>query len=243
LWPFRKKIEQECAPGIPGVPCTRWDQLMGELFADSLDRELDPYRSPYVFRGLPDSDYKLESSLNRLGHTDAQKIRVIEDHLVNRFRKYAHGELDSTASIWHWISLAQHHGLPTRLLDWTYSPFVALHFAASDLSLMERDAVVWCVDRWAIQRWLLEDLGSALGRRGSGVFPIELLASEFPTFGQFDDPERQNNFMVFFEPPTLDARIINQGALFSFLSRPDLDLDDWLVADLGRERLWPAPAV
>jgi hypothetical protein len=45
----------------------------------------------YVFRGLPDSDYKLESSLNRLGHTDAQKIRVIEDHLVNSFRKRRRG--------------------------------------------------------------------------------------------------------------------------------------------------------
>jgi hypothetical protein len=34
---------------------------------------------------------------------------------------------------------------------------------------------------------------------------------------------------VDFEPPALEGRIVNQGALFSFLSRPDLDLDDWLA--------------
>ena len=226
---------------IREVPCTRWDQLMGELFADSLDQEIDRYRSPYVFRGLPDRDYELESSLHRLGHTDARKIKFIEERLVDSFRKYAHGEFDAAASIWHWISLAQHHGLPTRLLDWTYSPFVALHFATCEIRLMDRAAVVWCVDRWGTQEWLPTDLKKALKDAGTGVFSIELLAREFPTFEKFDDPDQLRDFMVFFEPPSLDSRIVNQGALFSFLSRPELDLDDWLASISNQKRTGRPP--
>lgn len=86
--------------GIREITCTRWDQLIGELFADSHDQQLDRYRSPYVFRGLSNYSYTLQSSLNRLGHTP-DKIRAIEQRLVDSFRKYAYGEFDPAASNWH----------------------------------------------------------------------------------------------------------------------------------------------
>jgi hypothetical protein len=222
------RAEPIMTPHIPEVPCTTWEQLMKELFGDSRNDSLDRFRSPYVFRGLPSIDYKLESSLHRLGHADTKTTQFIEGRLIDSFRKYAHGEFDANASIWHWISLAQHHGLPTRLLDWTYSPFVALHFATSDIQARDSHAVVWCVDRFGRRTWLPPDLRDALERTRSGVFPIELLATEFPTFDKFDVPDASNDFMIFFEPPSLDSRIINQGALFSFASRATLDLDNWL---------------
>jgi hypothetical protein len=200
---------------------------MKELFGDSHDSAIDRFRSPYVFRGLP-MDFSLQPSLHRLGYADTGDLQFIERRLLESFQKYAHGQFDPSASIWHWISLAQHHGLPTRLLDWSYSPFVALHFATSDIRAMEHDAVVWCVHRWAIQRWLPDDLRESITRARAGVFPIEVLAKEFPTFQKFDDPDAGNDFMIFFEPPSLDARIVNQGALFSFASRATLDLRDWL---------------
>jgi len=205
-----------------------WASLVQELFDESLNPNLDRFRSPYAFRGLADPSYKLETSLVRLRHKTLEELKFIEQRLLDSFKKYAHGQFDEKLSIWHWISLAQHHGLPTRLLDWTYSPFVALHFATSDLSKIDRDGVVWCVNFWEAQNWLPPGLQAALQRKRLSVFPIETLAQEFEEFSKFDNPDAHLEFMVFFEPPSLDGRIVNQVALFSFLSRPGLQFDDWL---------------
>ena len=57
--------------------------------------------------------------------------------MMESFRKYSYGtaRIGNDASLLEWMALAQHHGLPTRLLDWTKSPYVALHFATNKVLL------------------------------------------------------------------------------------------------------------
>lgn len=204
------------------IRATSWSHLQDELFADSYNPDLQRYRSNYAFRGLDNTEYKLDTTLIRLGG----KYHELERHLLRNFRKYAHRDVVERDSMWHWLSVAQHHGLPTRLLDWTYSPLVAMHFATADMSKFNVDGVVWMVNFVKAQEYLPNKLKLERERVGGG-FDVEVLSMLFKTLEDLDSLS-PSDFTIFFEPPSIDDRIVNQYALFSVLSNPTLTFNEWL---------------
>jgi len=102
------------------------------LMAHASKRYFLEKRGTWVFRGHSDANFELVPSVGRGPHTSVSRKKY-EMSLFNVFCREAPACLENfPADIWDRLALAQHHGLPTRLLDWTHNVLAALYFAVKD---------------------------------------------------------------------------------------------------------------
>lgn len=212
-----------------------WADVQQELYEGAWVPDINRYRPAYAYRGLSLKEWDLKTRLMRLGHDEADLFQV-EKGLLRNFTKYAKDQALSDTSFWKRLSVGQHHGLPTRLLDWTYSPFAALHFATEDIDRANRDGVVWRVNINEVHSKLpvqlkkyVDDGGNKEG--GAHIFTTEMLENEAGSLEEFESifEREESKCPVFFEPPSLDDRIVNQYALFAVFPDPNRSIDDWLT--------------
>ena len=215
-----------------------WGELHEWLFEESWQQSLGRFRSNFAFRGRARASEGLETSLVRLRGDPA----ALEAPLIRSFRKYANRNDVPYDSTWNWLALGQHHGLPTRLLDWTYSPYVALHFATTTPESYDVDGVVWAIDYLRAHELLPKTLRAVLEDEGANVFTAEMIDRVAKRRADLDVLAEDEDFVLFLEPPSLDQRIVAQYALFSLMSGPDASLDEWCAAhaELVRRIVIPA---
>lgn len=192
---------------------------MTELHVDTLaefvhaTEQFDPNR--VYFRGVADANFALIPSIGRYlpllsDHFGGRNgILRTEKSLLDSFKLEGIAHLSSAPeSDWEWLALGQHHGLPTRLLDWTRFPLVALFFALELLDVglehgRDSDALVYV--------WEPEDLERIYAERAAIVRPFEI------------------KDIVMYLPPKRDRRVGAQSAVFSAHPRPWEAMDETFV--------------
>lgn len=95
------------------------------------------------FRGVSNKNHTLAPSIYRNDF-----IPALEESFQTKFKSRALPFLKNrpVENYWEWLFIMQHHGVPTRLLDWSSSALVALGFAIMFRASNDEDAAVWCLN-------------------------------------------------------------------------------------------------
>lgn len=121
--------------------CPSWHSTSLEDYEEWFDKFQKKELS--IFRGQQKA-YPLLPSIGR--DTISDLLLVNERKLLEKFKKLASPCLHlQPKTEWDWLIVSQHHGLPTRLLDWSSDPYIALWFALEKSSSDDGKPIVWCL--------------------------------------------------------------------------------------------------
>jgi len=170
--------------------------------------------SGYYFRGHSDVDYALETTLDRFCKDFKRNVESI---LIYEFRRRIHhyyDRRDIPETTFELLALMQHFGVPTRLLDFTKSPWIALYFAVRDVR-KDKDAAIWAIRPHEIRQASLNRI------RADDKELLEPIMELHSPFRQFT---REDLFSKFFmgdreiildmEPMKMNERLTAQQGLF-----------------------------
>ncbi|MBW3628342.1 MAG: FRG domain-containing protein [Gemmatimonadetes bacterium] len=206
------------------------EEIRVETLGDLVDRvtpsEPDPEtgkrRYSGVYHGSLDAGTRLLTSLDRLGgmHQPHSKV-ALEEHIFRNFIRYSRPYVAAApVSEWELLVTAQHHRVPTRLLDWTYSPLVAAHFATR-ATRETGDRVIWRLD------WRLVHRHFGFPELALLIQDLQDLHDDFTPWKLFRG-EHDRDFACMIDPPSVSPRIIAQTAVFTLITDNRVSFDEFL---------------
>lgn len=197
--------------------------MINEIRIDNsmaLIEKINSYSNAYVFRGHSNSVWRLQTTLQRncAGKYTKEFAQKMEEYTLNVFKSKFHiydKENEAPHSLLEWLSVMQHYGVPTRLLDFTLSPYVALYFAIESIELScETDLALYAVNYSEINN-----------------YSLTLLPENCKTVDQncvFDEILKQNNQQIIWvtEPSKLNVRMDRQLGSFITCGAHGCDIEE-----------------
>ena len=203
------------------------------------------FLSGFVFRGQGDYDWHIESSLERMikrFHPNNQIVHKIypqgyeKDMLREiqwKYPKYEKANLPKADEIIEWLSIMQHFGSPTRMVDFTYSPYIAM-FMAIDSSNGDHDASVWCLNELILRNMFSDDYEQRCEKRVyDKELQKELIYGEANQVISDSVNENRKDFplnVYLVQPHKVNDRILVQQGLFAIPGKIGIPFEDNLFS-------------
>lgn len=185
----------------------------------------------WCFRGQGSAEWPLSSSLSRHIAVSqvAEQVWGLQESRIRRiFRRKSHLFLDDLPGEdeLEWLAMMQHHGAPTRLLDFTWSPYVAAFFA---LERAAGDAAIWALNLPLL--WAIHDR-----HRIDGVKVLDADPRDLDAFEEYYVPNR-HAFVWQGDPFRMPQRVVAQSGTFLVSSHLGMTIEDILARYPGTGEL------
>lgn len=195
---------------------------------------LNKFQNHFVFRGHSNSNWKLETSLQRLLKQDyISKVAKCEKYSIDEFKSkfylYNSGDYEPKTYL-EWLAMMQHYGTPTRLLDFTESPFIALYFCLENAAKdQDEEMVIYAVDYRAINKATIDYF-----KNHDSDFKYDYADIEYSKDSIFDEYIKRFNEPLLWvtEPKRLNKRIEKQRGTFLYTNCNDKSYSEILETNI-----------
>lgn len=202
------------------------EEIKIDNWSEYINMTLSPRFVSWAFRGQADSSWPIESTLTRyLKNFNVNKDSWThqEERIIRIFKRKAHHYLKHIPSdddVIQWLSIMQHHGTPTRIIDFTWSPFVAAFFA---LHRATSECAVWAIYPASFDYQSEINLND-----GNKIVPREYWPEKQEVFVN-NFLNSKIPFVVQGEPDAMNDRLIAQSGTFAIPSVLDKNLEEILL--------------
>jgi hypothetical protein len=207
--------------------------------SEELLSKINQLPNSFIYRGQSDASWSLQTTLERgcgvnYSKEFAEKYEAYAiDQFSSRFHLYDKENIQPS-SLLEWLAIMQHYGVPTRLLDFTTSPYAALYFALETYDIVRRpDIALYCIDYAELMKRTLEII--KLEDNEFNETRQSINGKQDEIFKKYVDRFNRNVLWVT-EPQMLNARIDKQSGCFLVAGNKGRRVSE-IMADTGYQEV------